>query len=352
MNITYLARSILSAGAFSLALAACSGSSSPPATTAANDAPQTQVPPAVTPPLPTAPTTSSPSNPTSIPPAGAPGEFPTLPPVNTPGTPVTNPGGDVPTGTVDIEPTGIISGASIGTAAGTYILGDPPAAAGSIVLNALTSGDSLSAISGGSSELSVQANQPYSTVYVLSDDGGYFLIQLDAATADSNLVISYSTFLLNEEQVDIGVQVADAQGATSLEQAVTVSSIAVGTGDLQVSVSWDQPTDVDLYLIEPDGNVINFISTESQTGGQLDLDSNPFCSIDGINNENITYDGFVPPAGEYIVLVDYFSACNLTTPTNFVVTVRANGTLQQFFGELLPPDAFASPREVARFIVQ
>ncbi|MFK7856839.1 MAG: pre-peptidase C-terminal domain-containing protein [Granulosicoccus sp.] len=351
MNNAHLARTLLSAGIFSLTLAACS-SSSPPATTAVNDAPQTQEPPVASPPLPTEPTTSSPSNPTSIPPGNMPGEFPTLPPTNTPGTPTTNPVVEVPTGTEDIEPTGIISGASIGLAVGTYFQGTPPAAVGSIVLNALTSNENLSAISGGSSELSVQANQPYSTVYVLSDDGGYFLIQLDEATINSNLVISYSTFLLDAEQVEIGVQVSDAQGATSAEQAVSVSSIAVGTGDLQVSVSWDQPTDVDLYLTEPDGNVINFISTGSPSGGQLDLDSNPFCFIDDINNENITYDGFVPPAGEYIVLVDYFSACDITTPTNFVVTVRANGTVQRFFGELLPPDAFSAPREVARFVVQ
>lgn len=80
----------------------------------------------------------------------------------------------------------------------------------------------------------------------------------------------------------------------------------------------------------------------------LDLDSNPACFLDNINNENITYEDGTPPSGEYTVVVDYFSDCGVATETNFVVTVRANGTIRTIPGVFVPGDADV---EVARFII-
>ena len=47
--------------------------------------------------------------------------------------------------------------------------------------------------------------------------------------------------------------------------------------------------DVDLHLIEPNGGHIYYGNRRSSNGGFLDIDSNPDCSIDGVNNENIYY---------------------------------------------------------------
>ena len=50
---------------------------------------------------------------------------------------------------------------------------------------------------------------------------------------------------------------------------------AVGSsGDVQVSVSWDAPSDVDLHVVEPSGEDIYYGHPASATGGQLDVDSN------------------------------------------------------------------------------
>jgi hypothetical protein len=112
-----------------------------------------------------------------------------------------------------------------------------------------------------------------------------------------------------------------------------VSLTAVGTGDVQVSLAFDAPSDIDLHVVEPDATGFPTASsyeifygarTDPTTQGQLDLDSNAACNIDRKNNENITWQGGVPPRGEYIVRVDNWDACGQPR-INWVVTVNRKG---------------------------
>lgn len=81
-------------------------------------------------------------------------------------------------------------------------------------------------------------------------------------------------------------------------------------------------------MVEPDAEEIYYSNDYSSNGGVLDLDSNPDCYIDGVQNENITYsDESTVEAGTYIVRVDLYSACSVTAQTNFIVTARLNGEL-------------------------
>jgi hypothetical protein len=60
----------------------------------------------------------------------------------------------------------------------------------------------------------------------------------------------------------------------------------------------------------------------------LDLDSNPGCSIDGVQNENITYSNeSIVEAGTYTVRVDLYDGCDVASQTNFIVTARLDGQL-------------------------
>src|SRR5207237_4273195 len=43
------------------------------------------------------------------------------------------------------------------------------------------------------------------------------------------------------------------------------------TGDVQVSVSWDAPSDVDLHVVDPSGEEIFYGNPASASGGQLDV---------------------------------------------------------------------------------
>ncbi|HMV69787.1 MAG TPA: hypothetical protein PKA64_23305, partial [Myxococcota bacterium] len=83
----------------------------------------------------------------------------------------------------------------------------------------------------------------------------------------------------------------------------------VGEGDVQIGITWGSPTDVDLHVVEPSGEEISYASRLSSTGGQLDLDSNPACNIDGVNAEHVFWPAGASPAGSYTARVELYSAC-------------------------------------------
>ena len=116
--------------------------------------------------------------------------------------------------------------------------------------------------------------------------------------------------------------VVDAGGKQGKLAKQDVEAIQVGTGEVQVSVSWDGDSDVDLHVVDPNSEEIYWDQLTSSSGGQLDLDSNADCELDHKRNENITWSK--APAGEYIVRLDYYKNCDIEK-TNYVVTVRVNG---------------------------
>ena len=372
------AKSFFTSGliALSLTLASCGGSSSgddpepaadqptetpsvpldplPPATPPAPDVPATPTAPEgpFTPTAPTAPEEPvTPTEPTApeepvtptVPTAPEEPVTPTGPPIDDPVTP-SEPEEPQPT-----DPTGLIVSVTSGDTQGEYFLGSPPETIGSVTLDALTdTTEPLTVISGGSLELPVESDVPFSTIFVNSDADGFFQLLLPEATTSASAIVTYNTELVASTTNEVNVAVQTPTGDVSSPQILPLESIEVGTGEVQVSVSWDTPTDVDIWLIEPDGTRIFWAATQSAAGGQLDLDSNPACFLDNINNENITYEDGTPPSGEYSVVVDYFSDCGVAGDTNYLVTVRANGSISTFSGVFVPGDADV---EVTRFIV-
>ena len=372
------AKSFFTSGliALSLTLASCGGSSSgddpepaadqptetpsvpldplPPATPPAPDVPATPTAPEgpFTPIAPTAPEEpvtptepTAPEEPVTPTEPTAPEEpvTPTAPPIDDPVTP-SEPEEPQPT-----EPTGLIVSVVSGDTQGEYFLGSPPETIGSVTLDALTdTSEPITVISGGSLELPVESDVPFSTIFVNSDADGFFQLLLPEATTSASAIVTYNTELVASTTNEVNVAVQTPTGDVSSPQILPLESIEVGTGEVQVSVSWDTPTDVDIWLIEPDGTRIFWAATQSAAGGQLDLDSNPACFLDNINNENITYEDGTPPSGEYSVVVDYFSDCGVAGDTNYLVTVRVNGSISTFSGIFVPGDADV---EVTRFIV-
>ena len=361
------AKSFFTSGliALSLTLASCGGSSSSDDPEPAADQP-TEAPPVQLDPLPPAPEPDVPATPTA--PTAPEGPFtpiaptapeepvtpteptapeepvtPTAPPIDDPVTP-SEPEEPQPT-----DPTGLIVSVVSGDTQGEYFLGSPPETIGSVTLDALTdTSEPITVISGGSLELPVESDVPFSTIFVNSDADGFFQLLLPEATTSASAIVTYNTELVASTTNEVNVAVQTPTGDVSSPQILPLESIEVGTGEVQVSVSWDTPTDVDIWLIEPDGTRIFWAATQSPAGGQLDLDSNPACFLDNINNENITYEGGTPPSGEYSVVVDYFSDCGVAGDTNYLVTVRANGSISTFSGVFVPGDADV---EVTRFII-
>jgi hypothetical protein len=140
--------------------------------------------------------------------------------------------------------------------------------------------------------------------------------------------------------VQVTIELEDDSGDIGSSQTVTLNTYTVSTGEVQVSLSWDTPTDLDLHVVDPLGNEIYYGNT-SADGGMLDLDSNAGCDIDGINNENITWASDAPD-GTYTVRVDFYEDCN-TTGANYSVTVNVNGVKQTYTGSFAPgSDDFGS----------
>ena len=199
-----------------------------------------------------------------------------------------------------------------------------------------------SVIPGGSSYVTLQSEKAAKKVFVgMKGQSGYYEF-VPARGECAFLVLVNQDIDLGEDATSFTIQVAieDENGAISKIWESAVNLIVVGTGSLQVSLSFDNAKDVDLHLIEPeylnpDGDPVQFYERHIYfgneisyySGGELDLDSNPSCSIDNVNNENITYSdttGFVP-AGTYKVYVDLYENCDPSIPTNYVVTVFYGG---------------------------
>ena len=90
-------------------------------------------------------------------------------------------------------------------------------------------------------------------------------------------------------------------------------------------------SDVDLHVVDPSGEEVYYGHRRSASGGELDLDSNAGCRIDGVRNENITWPIGRAPRGQYIVRVDYWSSCS-AQQTNYTVRVISEGINQTFSG--------------------
>jgi|APLak6261679142_1056127.scaffolds.fasta_scaffold00189_14 hypothetical protein len=134
------------------------------------------------------------------------------------------------------------------------------------------------------------------------------------------------------------------------------------TGPIQITLRWNQPQDLDLYVVEPlpDGGSceiyygrpginptpppipLPFPIPQSSCGakGWLDLDSNRACTIDNIDVENVIYDaGLAPTRGTYEVRANYWQNCTGAATTPYEVEVRANGVTRWFCGTFNSNDA-------------
>jgi hypothetical protein len=167
---------------------------------------------------------------------------------------------------------------------------------------------------------------------------GYHEIKLRQGATAVDLVVTVAQNLPGQNFV-LYFALVDASGKQGPLKAQTVQALDVGTGAVQISVSWNVDSDVDLHVVDPSGEEIYFGNPSSASGGTLDLDSNPDCDIDGKRNENITWQDSAP-AGTYIVRVALYNSCGVT-PSDYVVTVQVAGQPTRTYTGSLPGDGDA-----------
>jgi len=97
----------------------------------------------------------------------------------------------------------------------------------------------------------------------------------------------------------------------------------LGTGDVQITLNWNNEYDLDLYVTELEGEIIYYDNRLSETGGELDVDANYPCGENLHSVENVFWEDGEAPAGDYLVsVVIGASTCDSLEETEWTLTVR------------------------------
>ena len=252
--------------------------------------------------------------------------------------------------------------ASSAAASETQAARRPGAAPSSSGGPAITVSGNQRVINGGTQTVTVSGDTPFDTIFLFvagrslgllgeaaGGVEGYYEIRLPGPQTSAAVLLTYPQNIPLAE-FDLQFAVASA-GRVGPYAGLLTSVTQVGTGDVQVTLSWDADADVDLHVLAPGGEEIYYGRRQSASGGTLDLDSNAGCQIDGIRNENITWPVGRAPRGPYTVKVDYWSNCGVSQ-TNYTVLVNNGGAVQIVSGSFTGAGdrgSIGSGRTVASF---
>jgi hypothetical protein len=122
---------------------------------------------------------------------------------------------------------------------------------------------------------------------------------------------------------------------TTIPTVIPTRVDELGTGDVQVTLTWNSLNDLDLYVVDPAGETIYFSHDTSLSGGKLDVDANLQCAENITSNpvENIFWPTGAAPEGTFKVYVNYYAHCS-GAPVQDAYTVRllVDGVVQEFSG--------------------
>ena len=186
-------------------------------------------------------------------------------------------------------------------------------------------------VPGGTTEVVVSAGEPLTGV-LLTDDvsaAGYYEVPVAAGAERVRVRLQFSQDL----PAEVPMLNLVGRGSSNLigpPAPHRFDVVDVGTGELQVNLSWNSAADLDLHVVEPSGEEIYFGDRTSNSGGELDLDSNAACRRDNVRNENVTWEESAP-VGEYTVRVNHWSNCGVGS-TDYTVRVNYGGESSVFSG--------------------
>lgn len=124
-----------------------------------------------------------------------------------------------------------------------------------------------------------------------------------------------------------------------LEFATRLRRENAKTGDVQISLLWNNAADLDLECVDPNGELV-FVTHPSKTGGTLDVDMNGTVSgIPTLKNaeqpvENIFWPKGKAPPGRYQVYVVHSGLYGAPATTPYEVNVLANGLRESHAGAI------------------
>jgi len=110
------------------------------------------------------------------------------------------------------------------------------------------------------------------------------------------------------------------------------------TGDVQISMVWNNGNDLDLHVETPGNEKIWYNQRQSSCGGELDIDMNAGGPTSQRPVENVYWPTGESPTGKFRVLVHHFANHGGRDPTRFQVTIKIKDTSRSFAGSLRSGD--------------
>lgn len=124
------------------------------------------------------------------------------------------------------------------------------------------------------------------------------------------------------------------------------------TGQLVVTLTWDNPANLDLHVVQPNGVEIDWNQQSSEpplpneqvdggSYGYIDYDSNANCDDDGLDREDAIWPR-APPPGQYTVRVDAASLCGWPDASWKVVALLHGKQVAEATGVAVDADTWGS----------
>ncbi len=104
------------------------------------------------------------------------------------------------------------------------------------------------------------------------------------------------------------------------------------TGDVQISLMWDNFNDLDLHCVDPNGERIFYGHKLAASQGVLDVDMNARIPYSAQPVENIYWPTNGAPEGRYQVFVHHYSLHAPVNETPFTIAIKQGGKAQEFRG--------------------
>ena len=117
------------------------------------------------------------------------------------------------------------------------------------------------------------------------------------------------------------------------------------TGDVQISLVWNNGNDLDLHVETPGNEKIWFNQRQSTCGGELDVDMNAGEPASQRPVENVYWPTGESPSGKFRVLVHHYANQGGRDPTRFQVMIKVKGKSESFSGSLRSGDPLKLVRE-------
>ena len=249
--------------------------------------------------------------------------------------------------TITIQPhtilENVVSAVAVGAGAGRLVYDSVPDPNGGPAISISGSG---TIVTGGSFFLDVvpEAGAPIDTllVSVEKEAAGYYEMELPG-NASSYRLVGAVPYDLDQTRAasSVGlcvtaVHAIDRVGETQCHRVYIADIARVVTQEVQVTLSWDGDSNLDLQVVDPNGNEVGRSSVQ---GEQTTVkDSNEGCELtgatpDGIRNEQVAWTAGSVPAGVYTVSVNYQASCGVSE-TNYVVRLNNAGETGTFSGTL------------------